>query len=136
MNTNEKEKQNVRSDFVFRVFETDLPMNKVVRYALRYVFGIGLTRATKICELLKISDQTRVKNLNEGDMLRIQDAARQLGYEGDIGSDLRRNLIMNNARLKSIRCRRALLRERGLPCRGQRRRSNARSARRMKNAAA
>jgi small subunit ribosomal protein S13 len=106
-----------------RIAGVNVPANKHMHVALRSIYGIGKTRALKICEAAGIKPDVQVKALTEGelDLLRAQIA--KFTVEGD----LRRENSMNIKRLIDLGCYRGLRHKRGLPVRGQRTRTNART---------
>jgi len=106
-----------------RIAGVNVPANKHTHVALRAIYGIGKTRALKICEGAGIKPDVQVKTLTEGelDLLRAQIA--KFTVEGD----LRRETSMNIKRLIDLGCYRGLRHKRGLPVRGQRTRTNART---------
>jgi small subunit ribosomal protein S13 len=113
-----------------RVLGENLNDKKLVPFALAAaVYGIGIKRAQDICKKANIPETKRVKDLNDQDALLIQDAIKDLGYI--VSNDLERLVRSHNRRLSSIRCHRWLCRERGVPCRGQRSRSNGNTASRL-----
>ena len=107
-----------------RIAGVDLPLNKRAQIALTYIFGIGKSRATKICEEAKVSLDTKVKNLTEDEAVRIRNIIQR---EGMVEGDLRKSVSMDIKRLMEIGCYRGLRHRRGLPVRGQRSRTNART---------
>jgi small subunit ribosomal protein S13 len=107
-----------------RIAGVDLPLNKRVQIALTYIFGIGKGRSTKICEEAKVSLDTKVKNLTEDETVRIRNIIQR---EGMVEGDLRKSVSMDIKRLMEIGCYRGLRHRRGLPVRGQRSRTNART---------
>jgi small subunit ribosomal protein S13 len=106
-----------------RIAGVNVPANKHMHVALRSIYGIGKTRAFKICAAAGIKPDVQVKALTEGelDLLRAQIA--KFTVEGD----LRRETSMNIKRLIDLGCYRGLRHKRGLPVRGQRTRTNART---------
>lgn len=107
-----------------RIAGVDLPLNKRAQIALTYIFGIGKSRATKICQEAKVSLDTKVKNLTEDEAVRIRNIIQR---EGMVEGDLRKSVSMDIKRLMEIGCYRGLRHRRGLPVRGQRSRTNART---------
>ena len=101
-----------------RINGVDLPREKRVEIGLTYIFGIGRTTATKICAETGVDPATRVKDLTEDEVTKIRDYT-----EGD----LRRETRQNVARLMEIGCYRGLRHRKGLPVRGQRTHTNART---------
>ncbi len=108
-----------------RIAGIDLPREKRIEIGLTYIYGIGPTTAKKMLEQTGISPDTRVKDLTEDDEKRLRDAidTLQLRVEGD----LRREVQGNIKRLMDIGCYRGLRHRRGLPVRGQRTKTNART---------
>jgi small subunit ribosomal protein S13 len=107
-----------------RIAGVDVPNEKRVEAALRYIYGIGPTLATKLLDEVGVSPDTRARNLTEDELSRIN-AAIDKGYE--VEGQLRRRTQQDIARLKKIGCYRGLRHIRGLPVRGQRTRTNART---------
>ncbi|HEY3080418.1 MAG TPA: 30S ribosomal protein S13 [Chloroflexota bacterium] len=107
-----------------RISGVDIPRDKHVHIALRYIYGIGPTSAFQICEKTRIVPGTRVRDLTEDEVARIREVIeRDYKVEGD----LRREINLNIKRLIEIGCYRGLRHRRGLPVRGQRTRTNART---------
>ncbi len=108
-----------------RIAGIDLPREKRIEVGLTYIFGIGPTSAKKMLAHTGINPDTRVKDLSEDDEKRLRDAidTLQLRVEGD----LRREVQGNIKRLMDIGCYRGLRHRRGLPVRGQRTKTNART---------
>jgi small subunit ribosomal protein S13 len=90
---------------------------------LTAIYGIGRTRAQKICDAAGIVRTTKMKDLSDSDMDRLRDEVGKFTVEGD----LRREVTMNIKRLMDLGCYRGLRHRKGLPCRGQRTRTNART---------
>lgn len=107
-----------------RIAGVDLPKNKRVDIALRYIYGIGPARSAKVVETSGIDAATRVRDLTEGEVSRL---AKAVGDIGKIEGDLRRDIQMNIKRLMDIGCYRGLRHRKGLPVRGQRTHTNART---------
>jgi small subunit ribosomal protein S13 len=107
-----------------RIAGIDLPRDKRVEIALTYIFGIGLTRSRKILEVAEVSPDTRVRDLTEGEIARLRDVIER---EYQVEGDLRRQISMNIRRLVEIGSYRGLRHRRGLPVRGQRTSTNART---------
>ncbi|MDI6800050.1 MAG: 30S ribosomal protein S13 [Actinomycetota bacterium] len=107
-----------------RIAGVDLPREKRVEIGLTYIFGIGRTRATKILEATKISGDTRVRNLTEDEVAKLRE---YIDKNYQIEGDLRREISQNIKRLMEIGCYRGLRHRRGLPVRGQRTHTNART---------
>jgi len=108
-----------------RIAGQDLPDHKKVPYALRYIFGVGPKIADEIVTKTKINPDKRANELSSEEINRIQAALDQVMIEGD----LRREINDNISRLKRIHAYRGLRHIAGLPARGQRTRSNARTKR-------
>ncbi|MDR0647502.1 MAG: 30S ribosomal protein S13 [Puniceicoccales bacterium] len=108
-----------------RLLGVEIPGNKKLAYALRYVYGIGLTRALEVVKTTKLDPDKRARDLNEEELNKITEAITHSGYK--IEGDLRREIIGNIKRLQAIRCYRGLRHLRGLPVRGQRTQTNART---------
>ncbi|MDN5346972.1 MAG: small subunit ribosomal protein [Clostridia bacterium] len=107
-----------------RIAGVDLPRDKRVEVALTYIYGIGPTTAKKILAHTGVNPDTRVKNLTEDEVGRLRDyIEKNCTVEGD----LRREVSLNIKRLIEIGCYRGLRHRRGLPVRGQRTRTNART---------
>lgn len=109
-----------------RISGVDLPRRKRIDIALTYIFGIGRTRSLEIIERTGINPATRTDDLTEDEIRRIRDDIDEsYKVEGDLRSQLRTDI----KRLKDLGCYRGLRHRRGLPARGQRTRTNARSRR-------
>ena len=107
-----------------RISGVDLPREKRIEISLQYIYGIGKTSAKKICEKAEISAITRTKDLTDDEVRRIREAIEAtLKVEGD----LRRETSMNIKRLMDLGCYRGLRHRKGLPVRGQRTHTNART---------
>ena len=107
-----------------RIAGVNVPTNKRVPISLRYIYGIGQTKAADICAKLNIPDERRVNQLSDEEVLRIRELIdREFRVEGD----LRREVAMNIKRLMDLGCYRGLRHRRGLPVRGQRTHTNART---------
>lgn len=107
-----------------RIAGVDLPRDKRVVIALTYIFGIGNTTAQKIVEQTGVNPNTRVRDLTEDEVSKIREAIdKNIKVEGD----LRREIALNIKRLIEIGCYRGLRHRRGLPVRGQRTKTNART---------
>lgn len=107
-----------------RVVGVDIPNDKPTRIALRYIHGIGPTSAMQVCQKARVDPQVRAKNLTEEELSRI---ASVLESDYVIEGQLRRQVQQNVARLRDIGCYRGLRHRRGLPVRGQRTKTNART---------
>jgi small subunit ribosomal protein S13 len=111
-----------------RIAGVDIPREKRVEIALTYIYGIGLTTSKRILSLAAVSPDTRVKDLNDAQVGKLRDViAKQL--QGRVEGDLRRQIALNIKRLIEIGTYRGQRHRRGLPVRGQRTRTNARSRR-------
>lgn len=106
-----------------RIAGINIPLNKHVVIALTSIYGIGNTRARKICEAAGVAPHTQVKELAEPEVANLRTAVAQFVVEGD----LRREISMNIKRLMDLGCYRGIRHRRGLPMRGQRTRTNART---------
>ena len=107
-----------------RLVGVDLPRNKRIEIALTYIYGIGLTTAKQIIAETGVNPDTRVKDLSEEDLAKLRDYIQQnLKVEGDLHSEVSQNV----KRLMEIGCYRGLRHRRGLPVRGQRTHTNART---------
>ncbi len=107
-----------------RVAGVDIPNDKAAEIALRYIYGIGPKFAKDICEKTGIDPRIPAKNLTEEELSKI---ASLLGEEYVTEGTLRRQVQQNIARLRDIGCYRGLRHRRGLPVRGQRTKTNART---------
>ena len=115
-----------------RIAGINIPPQKHAEIGLTAIFGIGRNRARKICDACGIAYSKKVKDLTDGDLEKIRDQIAQFTIEGD----LRRETTMNIKRLMDIGCRLLLGHRRGLPMRGQRTRTNARTRKGPRKAAA
>lgn len=107
-----------------RVAGVDLPPNKRAQVGLTYIFGVGRSRATSILQEAQVNVDSRVRDLNEDELGRIRAI---LDREGEIEGDLRKRVQMDIKRLMDIGSYRGLRHRRGLPVRGQRTSTNART---------
>jgi small subunit ribosomal protein S13 len=107
-----------------RILGVDLPNDKPTHISLRYIYGIGPTAAMEVCQKAKVDPQRRAKDLSDEEIARI---AGILDREYTVEGPLRRQVHQNIQRLKEINCYRGLRHRRGLPVRGQRTRTNART---------
>jgi small subunit ribosomal protein S13 len=109
---------------VARIAGVNIPSNKRVDVALRYIHGIGPKLAQKICEKTNVPPERRVNQLSDAEILQIRETIdRDYAVEGD----LRREVAMNIKRLMDLACYRGLRHRRGLPVHGQRTHTNART---------
>ena len=107
-----------------RIAGIDLPREKRIEIGLTYIYGIGRTSANKILAEAGISPDVRVKDLSEEDEAKLREI---IGHEYTVEGDLRRNVAMDIKRLTEIGCYRGMRHRRGLPVRGQRSKTNART---------
>jgi small subunit ribosomal protein S13 len=107
-----------------RILGVDIPNDKPTHVSLRYIYGIGPTTALQLCDKAKVNPQRRAKDLNEDEISRL---AGILDREFVVEGPLRRQIQQNIARLKDIGSYRGSRHKRGLPVRGQRTRTNART---------
>ena len=107
-----------------RIIGVDVPGEKPAFISLTHIYGIGQTQARKICEACSIDPMLRAKNLSEDELSRI---GSYIERNNVVEGQLRRQEMQNISRLKDIRCYRGLRHIRGLPVRGQRTRTNART---------
>jgi small subunit ribosomal protein S13 len=109
---------------VARIAGVNIPTNKRVEIALTYIHGIGPAKAKEICGKVGIPDERRVNELSDAEVIQIRETIdRDYMVEGD----LRREVAMNIKRLMDLGCYRGLRHRRGLPVRGQRTHTNART---------
>ena len=106
-----------------RIVGVDIPNDKPVGISLTYIYGIGRTTAAKICEDAKVNPGLRVKDLSDDQMNAVRAEVAKLKTEGD----LRREVALNIKRLTEIGCYRGMRHRKGLPVRGQRTKTNART---------
>ena len=107
-----------------RIAGVNIPTNKRVEIALTYIHGIGRTKAKKITQALGIAPEKRVQDLTDQEVLHIREA---IDKDHSVEGDLRRETAMNIKRLMDLACYRGLRHRRGLPVRGQRTHTNART---------
>ncbi len=106
-----------------RIAGVDIPNEKRIVVSLTYIYGIGNTTATKICDAAGVSVDIRTKNLTDEQLTALRSEVAKYRTEGD----LRREVALNIKRLTEIGCYRGIRHKRGLPVRGQRTRTNART---------
>ena len=106
-----------------RIVGVDIPNDKQVGFSLTYIYGIGRTTAKKICDDAKVDSTIRVKDLSDDQMNAIRAEVSKLKVEGD----LRREVALNIKRLTEIGCYRGIRHKKGLPVRGQKTKTNART---------
>jgi len=109
---------------VARIAGVNIPSQKRVPIGLMYIHGIGRTTAEKICKELAIPEARRVHELTDGEILRIREL---IDKNYTVEGDLRRNVAQNIKRLMDLGCYRGLRHRKGLPVRGQRTHTNART---------
>ena len=107
-----------------RILGVDLPREKRVEIGLTYIYGIGLTSAKKICAATGVNPDTRVRDLTEEETIKLRD---YIDANFTVEGDLRRETSQNIKRLMEIGCYRGLRHRKGLPVRGQRTHTNART---------
>ena len=106
-----------------RIAGVNIPNHKHAEIALTAIFGIGRTRAQQICDAAGVARNTKMKDVTDTEMDRLRDEVAKFTVEGD----LRREVTMNIKRLMDLGCYRGLRHRKGLPCRGQRTKTNART---------
>ena len=107
-----------------RISGVELPREKRVEIGLTYVYGIGRVSATKILEAAKVNPDTRVRDLTDDEVKRISEV---IDADYMVEGDLRREIAMNIKRLQEIGCYRGIRHRKGLPVRGQKTKTNART---------
>ena len=107
-----------------RIAGVNIPTNKRVVIALRYIYGIGATKAQEICTKVSIPAEKRVNQLSDDEVLRIREV---IDRDYEVEGDLRRSIAMNIKRLMDLGTYRGLRHRKGLPVRGQRTHTNART---------
>ncbi len=107
-----------------RIAGVDLPLNKRVEIGLTYIYGIGRSRSNNILGQAQVNPDTRVKDLTEDDVRKIRQVITD---EGKVEGDLRKDIGLDIKRLMEINCYRGMRHRRGLPVRGQRTHTNART---------
>jgi small subunit ribosomal protein S13 len=106
-----------------RIAGVDLPRDKRVEIGLTYIYGIGKSRSNEILKKANVDPNTRVKDLTEAEVNTLRNLIDNYHVEGD----LRRDVALNLKRLREINCYRGMRHRRGLPTRGQRTKTNART---------
>ena len=106
-----------------RIAGVNIPNHKHTEIALTAIYGIGRSRAQRICDAAGVARTVKIKDLTESDMERLREQVGKFLVEGD----LRREVTMNIKRLMDLGCYRGFRHRRGLPMRGQRTRTNART---------
>ena len=107
-----------------RISGVDLPREKRVEVGLTYIYGIGLTSSKRILAEANVNPDTRVKDLTDEEVSRIRDV---IDETQTVEGDLRREIAMNIKRLQEIGCYRGIRHRKGLPVRGQKTKTNART---------
>ena len=107
-----------------RIAGIDLPRDKRIEVALTYIFGIGQKTATKIVKETGVNPDVRVKDMSEDDVAKLRE---YIDHNLTVEGDLRRNVALNIKRLTEIGCYRGIRHRKGLPVRGQRTKTNART---------
>jgi small subunit ribosomal protein S13 len=115
-----------------RIAGINIPPHKHAEIGLTSIFGIGRPTAQRICEAVGIPYSKKIKDLNDGDLEKIREEIGRITIEGD----LRREISINIKRLMDLGCYRGMRHRRGLPLRGQRTRTNARTRKGPKKGAA
>ncbi len=107
-----------------RIAGVNIPTGKRVEISLTYIFGIGRTKARQICAMVGVPPERRVNELTDDEVMRIRES---IDHDHQVEGDLRREHAMNVKRLMDLGCYRGLRHRRGLPVRGQRTHTNART---------
>ena len=107
-----------------RIAGVNIPTGKRVEISLTYIFGIGRTKARQICAIVGVPPERRVNELTDDEVMRIRES---IDHDHQVEGDLRREHAMNVKRLMDLGCYRGLRHRRGLPVRGQRTHTNART---------
>ena len=107
-----------------RIAGVDLPREKRVEIGLTYIYGIGVSSSKRILKEAKVNPDTRCKDLTDDDVKAI---AEVIGETQMVEGDLRREIAMNIKRLQEVGCYRGIRHRKGLPCRGQKTKTNART---------
>ena len=108
-----------------RIAGVDLPREKRIEIGLTYIYGIGRVSATKICAEAGVNPDTRVRDITDDEVKKITEAIDALGIQ--VEGDLRREIALNIKRLQEIGCYRGIRHRKGLPVRGQKTKTNART---------
>ena len=108
-----------------RIAGVDLPREKRVEIGLTYIYGIGRITANKILTAADISPDTRVRDITDEEVKKISETIQELGVQ--VEGDLRREIALNIKRLQEIGCYRGIRHRKGLPVRGQKTKTNART---------
>jgi small subunit ribosomal protein S13 len=113
---------------MIRIAGVIIPQNKHIGLALQSIFGVGKNIAKDICKKLNIEGSIKVKDIDNKDIIAIQNMVNEYKIEGE----LRREISMNIKRLVDIKCYRGKRHRSGLPCRGQRTKTNAKTRKKNK----
>ena len=113
---------------MIRIAGVMIPQNKHINIALQSIYGIGKNRSIEICRKLKIDKSTKVSDINNKSIVDIQNEVNTYKIEGE----LRREVSMNIKRLVDIKCYKGKRHRSGLPCRGQRTKTNAKTIKKNK----
>ena len=116
-----------------RISGVDLPREKRVEIGLTYIYGIGRTSADQILKAADVNPDTRVRDLTDDEVRRLSDI---INADYTVEGDLRREIAMNIKRLQEIGCYRGIRHRKGLPVRGQKTKTNARTPKRPKKTVA
>jgi len=108
-----------------RIAGVDLPREKRIEIGLTYIYGIGRVSATKILAEAGVNPDTRVRDITDDEVKKITEAIKSLGIVTE--GDLRREIALNIKRLQEIGCYRGIRHRKGLPVRGQKTKTNART---------
>ncbi len=108
-----------------RIAGVDLPREKRIEIALTYIYGIGRVTATKLVAEAGVNPDTRVRDITDDEVKKITEAIETLGIQ--VEGDLRREIALNIKRLQEIGCYRGIRHRKGLPVRGQKTKTNART---------
>jgi len=108
-----------------RIAGVDLPREKRIEIGLTYIYGIGRVSATKICAEAGVNPDTRVRDITDDEVKKITEAIETMGIM--VEGDLRREIALNIKRLQEIGCYRGIRHRKGLPVRGQKTKTNART---------
>ena len=108
-----------------RIAGVDLPREKRIEIGLTYIYGIGRVSATKICAEAGVNPDTRVRDITDDEVKKITEAIESMGIL--VEGDLRREIALNIKRLQEIGCYRGIRHSKGLPVRGQKTKTNART---------
>lgn len=115
-----------------RIAGVDLPPNKRAQIGMTYIYGVGRSRATAVLDRAGVDINTKIKDISEDDLNKIRTI---LDTDGEVEGDLRKHVQMDIKRLMDIGCYRGLRHRRGLPVRGQRTSTNARTRKGPRKAA-